>query len=117
MLPHRRLGLLWTGDPDRGFAEKQTGGWGYNILPYIEQLALHDLGIGTGDPMGPAKCTTPPMLITSPLAATYCPTRRRVQVYPNYYKYKMYNGDLTTTFARSDYAGNAGDVGLGCSFP
>src|SRR5688572_13009998 len=43
-MPTGGWGWTWTGDPDRGFGLKQTGGWSYNILPYIEQTALHDLG-------------------------------------------------------------------------
>ena len=35
-----------AGDPDRGFTRRQCGGWVYNVLPYIEQQALHDLGMG-----------------------------------------------------------------------
>ena len=34
---------LWVGDPDEGFGKQQHGGWFYNILPFIEQQALHDL--------------------------------------------------------------------------
>ena len=40
-------GFAWTGDPDRGTDWRQPGGWIYNVLPYIEQQALHDLGSGT----------------------------------------------------------------------
>ena len=34
----------WLGHPDRGFDKRQPGGWVYNILPFIEQQSLHDLG-------------------------------------------------------------------------
>ena len=34
---------MWTGDADRGTERHQPGGWIYNVLPYIEQQALHDL--------------------------------------------------------------------------
>jgi prepilin-type N-terminal cleavage/methylation domain-containing protein len=50
----------WTGDPDLGFLSGtnkldssgkptattygQSGNWIYNLLPYMEQTALHDLG-------------------------------------------------------------------------
>ena len=43
-------GCGWTGDADRGTDWRQPGGWIYNILPYIEQQALHDLGAGQPDP-------------------------------------------------------------------
>ena len=42
-------GWHWVGDPDMGFDLKQPGGWIYNILPYIEQGALHDLGLEVTD--------------------------------------------------------------------
>ena len=35
---------MWAGDPDRGIGKQQPGGWTYQILPYIEQQALFDLG-------------------------------------------------------------------------
>lgn len=39
----------WVGDTDRGFGQKQPGGWMYNILPFIEQKVLHALP-SDGDP-------------------------------------------------------------------
>ena len=41
-------GFSWTGDADRGNDWRQPGGWIYNILPYIEQQPLHDMGAGLG---------------------------------------------------------------------
>ena len=39
-------GHCWTGDADRGTGRHQPGGWIYNVLPFIEQQAMHDLGQG-----------------------------------------------------------------------
>ena len=39
-------GADWVGDPDAGFGPKQSGGWIYNILPFLNQDALRDLGRG-----------------------------------------------------------------------
>jgi prepilin-type N-terminal cleavage/methylation domain-containing protein/prepilin-type processing-associated H-X9-DG protein len=105
-------GWLWTGDPDRGFNEKQPGGWFYNILPYLEQQPLHDLGAGVA-PV--AKKTTAAAVIGTPLEMLICPTRRRVILYPT--PWTMYNADSTPKIGRSDYAGNAGDKGFACLFP
>src|SRR6187431_638694 len=46
-LPTGGWGWSYVGDPDEGFAEKQPGGWLYNILPFIEQKALREIGAGT----------------------------------------------------------------------
>src|SRR5262245_35403008 len=46
MFPSGGWGWRWTGDPDRGHGKRQPGGWGYQILPFIEQQAIYDLGAG-----------------------------------------------------------------------
>ena len=44
-LPTAGWGNGWAGEPARGFDKRQPGGWLYNILPYIDQGTLHDLGL------------------------------------------------------------------------
>jgi prepilin-type N-terminal cleavage/methylation domain-containing protein len=39
-------GYGWVGDPDRGFTQKQPGGFFYNILPFMEQTNLWSTGTG-----------------------------------------------------------------------
>ena len=43
-------GYNWAGDADRGTDWRQPGGYLYNILPYIEQQPLHDMGMGEAHP-------------------------------------------------------------------
>ena len=49
-MPTGGWGYQWTGDADRGTDWRQPGGWIYNVLPYIEQRAMHDMGAGMPDP-------------------------------------------------------------------
>ena len=42
-LPTGGWGSTWVGDPDAGFGTLQPAGFFYNVLPYMEQQALHDL--------------------------------------------------------------------------
>jgi len=36
----------WVGDANCGIGKTQPGGWAFCILPFIDQAALHDLGLG-----------------------------------------------------------------------
>ena len=42
--PSGGWGWFWMGDPDRPCNGEQPGSWSYNVLPYVEQSALHELG-------------------------------------------------------------------------
>ena len=39
-------------DPTQGSDHHQPGGWCYNLLPYIDQQAIHDIGIDIQDTNG-----------------------------------------------------------------
>lgn len=107
-LPTGGWAFRWAGDPDRGFDERQPGGWIYNILPYIEQGTLHDLGAGAINKM-PSRA----VLISTPISAVYCPSRRAAVTYP-YVITPEVNTDPVSTAARNDYAANVGDNGVPC---
>jgi prepilin-type N-terminal cleavage/methylation domain-containing protein/prepilin-type processing-associated H-X9-DG protein len=113
-LPTGGWGADWTGDADRGTAWHQPGGWIYNILPYIEQQQLYDMGgglAGPADQPGSPKCNAQLQRITIPLGILYCPTRRPAIAYPYYYQqYGIINAGTPPLMARNDYAGNGGDV-------
>ena len=105
-------GFAWLGDADRGTNWRQPGGWIYNILPYIEEQALHDLGAGQG---GFQKAASNDQRSTTPLGILYCPTRRKAMVYPMSStglggSYFFVNGTRPSAVARNDYAANGGDV-------
>jgi prepilin-type N-terminal cleavage/methylation domain-containing protein/prepilin-type processing-associated H-X9-DG protein len=113
-LPTGGWGACWTGDADRGTGWHQPGGWIFNILPFIEQQALHDMGAGLAGPAdqrGSPKCNAQLLQIAVPLGILYCPTRRPAIVYPyNYPQYGLANAGTPTLCARTDYASNGGDA-------
>lgn len=101
-------GYLYVGDPDRGFGEAQPGGWIYNTLPYIDQTPLHDLGKGL---TGAAKISDTKRMMATPLALLNCPSRRPPHALPFDIENLPYrNYEPPDNVAKSDYAGNAGDV-------
>lgn len=101
-LPTGGWGWRWVGDPDRGFDKRQPGGWHFNILPYIEFQALHDLGAG-GNMAGRVRTaeTAVPLF--------QCPTRRRATTYPFTHSDGFENLNRPSRVGRSDYAASAGD--------
>ncbi|MDO4574752.1 MAG: DUF1559 domain-containing protein [Planctomycetia bacterium] len=70
----------WIGEPERGSGMKQPGGWFYNILPYIEQQSLHDLGLGL---TGSARQAAMTSRLETPLTMANCPSRRPAMAYPH----------------------------------
>lgn len=99
----------WIGHPDRGFDKRQPGGWVYNILPFLEQEALRDLGAdGSGISIEDANFSR----ITTPLPVMNCPSRRATGLY-RYYRhfetqFRLVSANVTQ-IARGDYAMNGGD--------
>jgi prepilin-type N-terminal cleavage/methylation domain-containing protein/prepilin-type processing-associated H-X9-DG protein len=108
-LPAGGWGYQWIGDPDRGVAERQPGGWIYNCLPYVEQQSLHDIGMGLS---ALKKRDALERLIETPLAGFNCPTRRAPTAYPinSSYDNAPVNAKRANVTARADYAANGGDV-------
>ncbi len=94
---------MWVGDADRGFTRRQPGGWQYNILPYMEEQALHDLGKGKPDA---EKKTANGQRLATPIPVFTCPTRRRPETFPS--NYQANNSSKPGEVARSDYAANGG---------
>jgi Protein of unknown function (DUF1559) len=112
-LPSGGWSYRWTGEPERGTDIKQPGSWGYNILPYIEQEFVRDIGTGlTGRNRKEAfkgKCE-----IAIPVFL--CPSRRAAGPHE---QVPFGSGTFYTSrrvrftpkkAGRSDYAASVGDV-------
>jgi prepilin-type N-terminal cleavage/methylation domain-containing protein/prepilin-type processing-associated H-X9-DG protein len=97
-------GYMWVGHPDRGCDLRQPGGWIYNLLSYVEQSSLRDLG---ADIDGTTE------LMSTPVPLFNCPTRRAATLFPTTWSpYNLTNLDVNAhvpNVARSDDAVNAGD--------
>ena len=110
-LPTGGWGWQWAGDPDRGFTAKQPGGIFYNILPFMEQAAVHDLGAGLPDQQ---KDTLIAQAAATPMSTFICPSRRAVAPYRHMLSFEgessqYYNMPEVSLLGKTDYAANAGD--------
>jgi prepilin-type N-terminal cleavage/methylation domain-containing protein/prepilin-type processing-associated H-X9-DG protein len=107
-------GWFWVGDADRGFDRDQPGGWIYNILPYMEQAALHKMaGDGSRDTLSTAQKDGALTVIKSPVEIVRCPSRRIQSIYPkpvdgSFYANNASTGTGNIVAGRSDYAINCG---------
>ena len=100
--------------PRRGVNLKQPGGWDYNILPFLELGAVHDLGLGQGTVTSSTR-TEFSQRVATPITTLICPTRRSTTVYP----YLMVGGGVNgynnvspqpTAVGRCDYAACMGET-------
>jgi prepilin-type N-terminal cleavage/methylation domain-containing protein len=68
-------GWNWTGDPDFGFGKRQPGGWAYNVLPFLDEAAVHDLGKGLNFTTKEKQLALGQQ-VSSPVQGFACPSRR-----------------------------------------
>lgn len=99
-------GCNWVGIADSGYGQNQPGGWIYQILPYLEQVALHDLNKGHGT----SDVTDGNKLVSTPLTVLCCPTRRAGKAYPYPVGGSPVGTYMPTPVNRTDYAANGGAV-------
>ena len=109
--PSGGWGWDYTGDPTQGFGKNQPGGFFYNILPFIEESVLHDMGTGTDDAARRAQGAVREGI---PVAMFICPSRRSARGYQNYYRANSQTGffkniNWPTLLSKTDYAVNIGD--------
>ena len=113
--PASGWGWRWTGDPDAGFGEEQPGGWIFNVLPFMEETALHDLGSGA---TGNAKQQQMLISNSTPIQSFNCPSRRQSIPYPLARNgFLSHNLTICTvgscSTSRADYAANSGSIASG----
>jgi len=103
----------YVGDPDGGYGRMQTGGWAYNILPYVEMKPLHDAGkdgqtaVDGGNQSGPQQDAAARLIMTA-REAMNCPSRRRPIGFEVGDMVQVANAGEVSTVVRSDYATSAG---------
>ncbi len=109
--PSGGWGWTFVGEPERGTDKKQPGGWAFNLLDYLEQSNLRQMGLGLSDA---ARTDAIVERIATPIATFNCPSRRRSITYPdkrvsNPYRTASNDAIFATKAALTDYAINAGD--------
>jgi len=106
--PSGGWGHSWVGLPGRGAGGAQPGGWGYNVLPFIEEGPLHDLGSGDDPKVRRAGSS---QRLQTVVQIFYCPTRREARLYPAVSGHTRNPRETNPVkeVARNDYASNCGD--------
>jgi prepilin-type N-terminal cleavage/methylation domain-containing protein len=121
--PSSGWGWQWVGHPSRGYGNEQPGGWAYNILPFVEEQAIRELGAGLPEGSREQQLAILKANAT-PIALFNCPSRRLPRAYPMINTYGddvvgfspllpdeclKGNGEFCRV-ARSDYAVNSGNI-------
>ncbi|MBN1853988.1 MAG: DUF1559 domain-containing protein [Pirellulales bacterium] len=107
-LPSGGWGWNWVGDPDRGFGERQPGGWTYSVLPYMEEDALWSMGEGVTDAALKRRLLSE-MNAQQP-GGFICPSRRTVKPTGVKTHWAPHNCNFIDTSGKSDYAICIGDA-------
>ncbi len=101
--PSGGWGKWWAGTPDRAPGVMQPGGWHYNILPFIDQVDLHEMG------RDGANVTQGALRAQTAVALFLCPSRHSAKPFSFTPTWKYANiNNPPSIIGRSDYAANAG---------
>lgn len=106
VFPTNGWGYRWIGVPDRGSDKRQPGGWIYNLLPFLDQTALREMGRGE-PPVDQWEALS--RLMQTPLPAFRCPSRGGGSLSPHNPTLRPYNANWISMVAKTDYAVNEGD--------
>jgi prepilin-type N-terminal cleavage/methylation domain-containing protein len=107
-------GWGWCGDPNYGGGVRQTGGWMYQILPYIEENHVWSLGKGL---TGTARGNALRQAIGTAIPIFFCPSRRNAQLvkwsHPTNYRNLINAGvGVPDMVGRNDYVSCSGSIGM-----
>jgi prepilin-type N-terminal cleavage/methylation domain-containing protein len=103
-LPTGGCGKEWAALPELGVDGRQPGGWIFNVLLFIEQQGVHDLG-----GISPTALNANRQRLQAALPVMHCPSRRSAQLFANYRTWQPPSYPLVADVARNDYAMNGGD--------
>jgi prepilin-type N-terminal cleavage/methylation domain-containing protein/prepilin-type processing-associated H-X9-DG protein len=117
--PSGGWGPLWVGWADGGNSTKQPGGWFYNLLPYLDDTALHDLGEVSANLSDTQIQQDIAHQVSTVQQVMTCPTRRTAQGWPAIAAMNPYDPStnaivtlsseaFNNNVARGDYAANSG---------
>jgi prepilin-type N-terminal cleavage/methylation domain-containing protein/prepilin-type processing-associated H-X9-DG protein len=87
------------GNPDYGVDWKQPSGWLYNLLPFVEGQALHDIELGK---TGADRIAAADHLVSTTFGSVNCPSRRASTL--------LTNANTGERQVQTDYAGNGGEL-------
>lgn len=104
-LPSGGWGWIWIGEPERGFGEDQPGGWPYNVLPFMEETAVHDMAMGLE---GQARRDALTRSIYIPFGWMHCPSKRAAEL--SVVTGPVANGNAVRMANKTDYATCVGDA-------
>jgi prepilin-type N-terminal cleavage/methylation domain-containing protein/prepilin-type processing-associated H-X9-DG protein len=108
-LPSGGWWVTFLGYPEYGNGKNQPGGWMYNILPFMEEQALHD--IGKGATTVAARRAATKQRVQSPFSGMTCPSRRSANLFDFTSSGLNYvDCDPFQQCSKTDYAANAGDM-------
>ena len=106
-LPTGGWGHRWLGDADRGNGADQPGGWAFNILPFVEENSVHEMG---GGMIPSRKSALNKQRNETPVSIYNCPTRRAAETWKYVLGHQPYNARASDAVARSCYAASGGDT-------